>query len=355
MLHSRGVSFATSTLLATVALGAGGCVASAPPEAVGTSESASTVCGDTSVKGMDVSHYDGTIDWSVAHGSGIDFAFVKATEGTTFVDPTFATNWAGMKKAGVVRGAYHFFHSNVNPVAQADFVTKTVGALEPGDLPIVIDLEVTDGNPESTVISTATAFLAAVTKATGVTAMIYTSPAFLSDFSSFTGNPLWVANWGVMCPDVPAPWSTWTFWQNSATGTVSGVSGASAVDLDYFNGTLAALGALGVGGGTPDAGSASDGAAAADSGAGSPDGATPPPSEGGSDGAAAGDSGSIGNPGDGGSGGGGGSGGSSFGPRTGGGCSIGSSRPEGEGGTALALGLLSLIVAGSRRRDRRRP
>ena len=282
MLHLRRPTRADSALLAAAALAAGsGCVASVPPEAVGTSESASTVCGDTSVKGMDVSHYDGTIDWTKAHAAGIDFAFVKATEGTTFTDPMFATNWAGMKTAGVVRGAYHFFHSNVDPVAQADFVTKTVGTLEAGDLPIVIDLEVTDGNSESTVMSTAKTFLDAVTKSTGMTAMIYTSPAFLSDFSSFASNPLWVANWGVMCPDVPSPWSTWTFWQNSATGSVSGVTGASAVDLDYFNGTLLQLAALGVGG-SADAGTASDSGTKADSGASPTDSGTSHPGDGGS-------------------------------------------------------------------------
>jgi lysozyme len=310
---------------------------------------------------MDVSHYDGTIDWTKAHTAGIDFAFVKATEGTTFTDPMFATNWAAMKAAGVVRGAYHFFHSNMDPVAQADFVTTTVGTLEPGDLPIVIDLEVTDGNSEATVASTAKTFLDAVTKSTGITAMIYTSPSFLSDFSTFAGNPLWVANWGVMCPDVPSPWSTWTFWQNSSTGTVSGVSGASAVDLDYFNGTPAQLTALGVGGSTDastDAGAPPpDAATTADSGGSPKDSGTAPPADAGSRdaGAASGDAGKIiDRSGDGGNGnGGGGGGGSSFGHRSEGGCTIAVGKAGGNG-WALTLLLLPVLAAGARRRDRGR-
>jgi len=359
MLQLRRVTLAESSLLAAAALAAmAGCSASAPPEAVGSSASASTVCGDTSVKGMDVSHYDGTIDWPTAHAAGIDFAFAKATEGTTFTDPMFATNWAGMKSAGVVRGAYHFFHSNIDPVAQADFVTKTVGTLEPGDLPIVIDLEVTDGNSEATVASTAKTFLDTVTKTTGVTAMIYVSPSFLSSYSSFAGNPLWVANWMVMCPDVPAPWTTWTFWQNSATGTVAGVSGASSVDLDYFNGTLTQLAMLGVAGGT-DAGSSPDAAAPADSGGTKTDGGmTRPPAEGGSDaGSVVADAGSPDHHGDGssatGSGGGGGSGGSTWDRQpAAGGCSVGAGRPGGEGRALAAFFLLPLLAASRRRRLR---
>ena len=146
-------------------------------------------------------------------------------------------NWAGMKSAGVVRGAYHFFHADVDPVAQANFVLQTVGTLDAGDLPITLDLETTNGQSESTIIANATSFLQTVTAATGKTGILYVSPAFLSNYSSFANFSLWIANWGVSCPDVPSPWATWTFWQTSATGTVPGVP-ASQVDLDTFNGTL---------------------------------------------------------------------------------------------------------------------
>src|SRR3974390_312346 len=201
-----------------------------------------SVCGQTTVKGMDISHYDGTIDWPTAKAGGISFAFAKATESTNFTDPTFATNWAGMKAAGVVRGAYHFFHADVDPMQQATYVLGVVGTLEAGDLPIVLDLETTNGQTEATIAANAATFLKAVTQATGKTAIVYTSPSFLSDFSALAPYTLWVANWGVSCPNLPAAWSTWGFWQNSDTGSVSGVTGASAVDLDFFNGSLSQLG-----------------------------------------------------------------------------------------------------------------
>src|SRR5262245_24710768 len=69
------------------------------------------VCpGQSTLSGIDVSHWQGAIDWAQVKASGRAFAIAKATEGTTFVDPSFAANWAGMKQQGVVRSAYHFFH-----------------------------------------------------------------------------------------------------------------------------------------------------------------------------------------------------------------------------------------------------
>lgn len=274
-LHAR-------TILAVALFACAGCAGS-DGESTSSATSATIVCGQTTIHGMDVSHYDGAINWATAKSSGIDFAFVKATEGTTFVDPTFATNWTGMKSAGVVRGAYHFFHANVDPHAQASFVVQTVGQLEAGDLPLVIDLETTDGQSAATVAANALAFLDAVKTATGKKPIVYVSPGFMNgsaaNASGFASYSLWVANWGVSCPDVPSPWAGWAFWQHSATGTVPGVP-ASAVDLDTFNGTLADLHAFGggtivsdagvvtdAGGGHADGGTSSgDGGNAADSG-----------------------------------------------------------------------------------------
>jgi lysozyme len=261
---------------------------SAPPdsptaEPAESTSQATTVCGQTQVKGMDVSHYDGTIDWPTAKSAGISFAIAKATESTTYVDPTFATNWAAMKSHGIVRAAYHFFRANTDPVQQANHAMQTIGALDAGDLPIVLDLETMDGETGATVAANALAFLDAVTQGTGKKAIVYTSPAFIAGLSGTAGfakYTLWVANWGVSCPNVPSPWTTWAFWQDSSTGTVNGVP-STAVDLDVFNGTLGQL--QGFGGGAPDAG-AHDGGKTGDAGSSSdggsggpaPDGGVPP-------------------------------------------------------------------------------
>ena len=149
-----------------------------------------------------------------------------------------------MKSAGVVRGAYHFFHPDVDATTQASYCLASVGTLEAGDLPVVLDFEELNGVAEATAVANAVTFLAAVTQSTGKTAILYMSSEFLSgSYPALAPYPLWVANYGVTCPGVPSTWSSWTYWQNSSTGTVSGISGASAVDLDFFNGTLQQLGA----------------------------------------------------------------------------------------------------------------
>jgi lysozyme len=224
---------------------------SAESEPLGTAEEAIKVCpGATILQGVDVSHYDGTIDWAQAKASGRVFGFVKATEGTGYTDPQFATNWAAMKQNGVVRSAYHFFHANMDPMAEATHFLSVMGTLHPGDLPPTLDLEVTDGQSAATITANTIAWLDAVAAATGTKPILYTSPSFVS---GTLGSPaglqnhaqLWVANWQVTCPDVPAPFTTWPFWQYSSTGTVPGIPGsAGAVDLDEFDGDMSALHAL---------------------------------------------------------------------------------------------------------------
>jgi GH25 family lysozyme M1 (1,4-beta-N-acetylmuramidase) len=211
---------------------------------IGVLEQGLSVCAKGTVtKGIDVSHYDGTIAWPSVKAGGIEFAIMKATENTNFVDPQFATNWKGAGDNGVLRGAYHFFRASVDAVQQADYFLKTSGPASPGDLPPTLDLETLDGVPAAQVGTGALAFLAHVAQKTGRKPIVYTSASFLSSIgnpSGFDAYTLWVANWQVTCPKIPSPvWSDWTIWQNASTGTVAGINGM--VDLDEFNGTLADL------------------------------------------------------------------------------------------------------------------
>jgi lysozyme len=226
----------------------------APDGPLGTVEEAITICpGATTLKGIDVAHYDGTIDWAQVKASGRAFAFAKATEGTTNVDSQFATNWPAMQQHGVVRSAYHFFHANMDPVTQANHFLSVMGTLAAGDLPPTLDLEVTDNEAAATITANMITWLDAVAAATGTKPILYSSPSFIG---GTLGSPagleqhatLWVANWGVSCPDVPSPFTAFAFWQTSSTGTVPGVSGSGNVDLDEFNGDMAALNTLSVGG-----------------------------------------------------------------------------------------------------------
>lgn len=232
------------------------------------------MCGQTSIKGIDVYHGDNggnAINWTNVKNAGISFAFVKATESTDYIDPSFATNWSGMKTAGIVRGAYHFFHSDVDPTQQANYFLATVGTVEAGDM-LVLDLEDANGQTQATIESNAATWMASIKSQTGVTPILYVSPAFLSSYTELAQYPLWVANYEVNCPDVPSAWTTYTFWQSTGTGSLSALTGD--VDLDTFNGTLQQLVAFADGTKATDAGSPSDASTSSDASAPKNDAAT---------------------------------------------------------------------------------
>src|SRR5438477_11194724 len=72
------------------------------------------------VRGVDVSHHQGTIDWSAVKRAGTSFAYIKATEGTQYQDPSFVQNWYGAAASGIVGGSYHFFTLVTAGQTQAD-------------------------------------------------------------------------------------------------------------------------------------------------------------------------------------------------------------------------------------------
>ena len=207
---------------------------------------AAIVCpsGKTVLTGVDVSQYAGTVDWPSMKGSGIYFAFARVSDGTN-LDNSFDTNYAGIQTAGMVRGAYQFFEPAQDPVAQANLCLSKIGSLSPGDLPPVLDVEKTGGQSPSAIISEIQAWVTAVQQATGRTPIIYTSASFWNgsvSSSAFSMNSLWIADWGVQCPNLPSTWSQWQFWQYSDSGSIKGVGGT--FDLDEFNGDLFALQAM---------------------------------------------------------------------------------------------------------------
>lgn len=204
------------------------------------------------IQGIDVSGWQGQVDWGAVQRSGRSFAFAKATEGTTFVDRTFAANRAGMGQAGLVlRGFYHFARPDRNTAAaEADNFLRTVGTLGPGEV-AVLDLEVA---PSPGVGDWAAEWLARVHQATGRMPILYSYQSYLYEIptSRLTQYPLWVAAWGEDNGLVPATqprtdrWSRWTWWQYTSKARVPGVS--TGVDANLFAGTATELAAYG---GTP--------------------------------------------------------------------------------------------------------
>lgn len=196
-----------------------------------------------SLRGVDVSVYQHTVDWKAVKSAGNTFAFIRVSDGATTADTEFANNWPNSKKEGVIRGAYQFFRPSQDPTTQVNlFLAKmhAAGGLMKGDLPPVLDLETADKQSNATVVSRALSWLTQMEAKTGIRPIVYTA-AFMSSVigTSFSKYPLWVANYGVKCPTMPSGWTDWQFWQDSSTGKVAGIS--VAVDTDYFNGDLAAL------------------------------------------------------------------------------------------------------------------
>jgi lysozyme len=237
------LSTAHELLVFLVVAGCAGPVAD--PVAVGTSQQAATACpqGET-IRGMDVSSYEASIDWGAAREAGIQFAFIRASDGRQYVDPKFASHWEGAKTAGVIRGAYQFFRPEQDPIAQADLLLQAIGSLEAGDLPPVIDVEVSGGRSRAQVAAAIRAWVDHVTAAIGRPPIVYTGQyawADLTGSADVTTSPLWLAQYTTAaCPYLPSPWTQWSFWQTTDSGSVAGVPG-SGLDLDVFNGSRADL------------------------------------------------------------------------------------------------------------------
>jgi GH25 family lysozyme M1 (1,4-beta-N-acetylmuramidase) len=205
----------------------------------------------TWAKGVDVSNWNGSINWTKVAAAGYGFAFGKATEGTTFIDSTYTTNRNGSEAAGLAFGAYHFARpsggsiaaATASGIAQADYFLATAGP-QPGELPPVLDLEKT-GNLGSTLLLAWTkAWVGEVDARLGVQPFVYTSPAFWqsnlanSTAVAATGAHLWIAHWtSASAPWVPAQnWdgAGWTFWQWTDCVSVPGFAHCS--DGDRMNG-----------------------------------------------------------------------------------------------------------------------
>ena len=218
---------------------AAGCAASAPPghERVGTSNDPVTEkCGasaEGAVQGRDTSIYQGDFDWAATR---VDFGYARVSDGLGDVDSEFDHSWAHMKDAKIRRGAYQFFEPSESATEQAKLVISKVGKLGAGDLPAMIDVEMTDGRSPAEMASAIRTWLETVEAGTGLRPIIYVGSYFWQDNvgdTSFGQYPIWIAAYGTACPSLPPGWSNWTFWQYS--------DGGGALDHDVFNGSLADL------------------------------------------------------------------------------------------------------------------
>lgn len=213
----------------------------------GLAEHELVVCGrGPTVEGIDVSYYQGTIDWAAVAGDGIRYAIVRIGDGT-YRDPQFARNWSEARAHGLLRGSYQFFRPNVDPLVQADIVVEAVGRLGPGDLPVTIDVEAPSPSVSPAEYTRRIhQWVDRVTEGTGRAPIVYTGRYYWDPYvasSDFTSLPLWHAQYtSASCPNINDRWSDWAFWQYTSSGRVAGISGN--VDRNRWNGTYEELAAF---------------------------------------------------------------------------------------------------------------
>lgn len=272
-MHVRSAAIAAVVLFAVVA-GSGG-VQTQGSSRAGVPAPVPHASTET-VPGIDVSAYQHGVDWKEAAARGVRFAYIKATEGDHYTSARLHDQYTGAKRAGIVRGAFHFAKPNVStPVAQAEYFVKALDSLGGGrvagssTLPPLVDLEYdpyvrTDGTDScwgltpKQMVGWISAFVDTVTGLTGRVPALYTTTDWwmrcTADSVDFAGNPLFLARF-VDDPadgpgELPAGWKRYTIWQYTSTGSryrgvTDGKKGDTpASDEDVFAGSMDDLRAL---------------------------------------------------------------------------------------------------------------
>ncbi|MGB3245960.1 MAG: GH25 family lysozyme [Sulfitobacter sp.] len=246
--------FALLAILTLAACG-GGQSPNAPPAEPGTLFSANFSDSDPvsfdgrdptryPVHGIDAARFQNSINWNTARRNGVNFAFIKATEGGDLLDLEFKNHWRDAARAGVARGAYHFYYFCTSPEVQAQWFIRNVP--RGNMLPPVLDMEWNPFSPTcATVRPPATEvkdqmrrWLRIITAHYGQKPIIYTTPKFYreNNLSNFNGYEFWLRS-TAKTPAETFPGERWTFWQYSATGMIEGIAGE--IDLNTFSGTRA--------------------------------------------------------------------------------------------------------------------
>lgn len=193
----------------------------------------------TDIAGLiaDLSHYNTSVDLAAMKSGGIAAVILKASEGTTFTDPTFASRAAAASAAGLLVGAYHFYSPGVDPTAQASYFLGIARAA--GVSVLAVDFEPSTAGTDE---ANAAIMCLALHDATGRWPLLYTGRWDVSPANKiFSEMPLWIAAWTTAAtPALPPGFSSWQLWQfESVLNAVPGVVGACS--RSRFNGDLAGL------------------------------------------------------------------------------------------------------------------
>ena len=187
------------------------------------------------VRGIDISSHNGMMNFEAAKADGIEFVFIKASEGDTYGDPNFILNYEKAVAAGLKVGAYHYFRFDAGGVSQAMNLLDRVSG-RPLDLGLAVDVE-EHGNAkgvDATLIADRLASMLEYLNLKGYRVTLYTNADGYYKYleGNFQGQPLWVCAFSN--PPISADW---VFWQYNHRGRVKGINGD--VDMNAFNGSRA--------------------------------------------------------------------------------------------------------------------
>ena len=210
---------------------------------------------EKNVLGIDISHHNGVVNWKQVANAGYKFAYLKLTEGKSYIDKTTYNNYIGAKNAGLRVGFYHFAHPTNDPIAEVEFFLKKLGDMK-ADLPHCLDLEESNGLSKAKVAAFALKWMEYLQQKTGITPVLYTGYSFLDNFTkNMAKYPLWVARYsgsnrvkGFNSPGSSTIWSSWAMFQFTDSGKVSGIKGnvdINEMDLNFFKYIDSGVGIIG--------------------------------------------------------------------------------------------------------------
>jgi lysozyme len=194
------------------------------------------------VAGIDVSRWQGRMDWTKVAAAGYQFAMIRASIGDDYPDPRFQENWHGAQNAGLLVSAYHVIAPRAAPEQQIAYFFEVLGGRR-ADLPLVLDVERQDKTSPEAITRCVQACLADVECRDERKPIIYTARWFwdrnVLPAPEWRSYDLWVASY-TSTPILPRDWKSWRFWQYSESGAVPG-SGSRATDLNWFAGSYEEL------------------------------------------------------------------------------------------------------------------
>ncbi|MCR1952035.1 LysM peptidoglycan-binding domain-containing protein [Clostridium sp. DSM 100503] len=183
-------------------------------------------------KGIDISSWQGEVNFNQVSNSGVKVVYIKATEGDYYLNPRADEYYSGAKSNNMLIGFYHFFRPRVDAKTQANYFSSYVKG-KSFNCRLALDIEVADGYGASELSSMCVTFLEEVKRLTGRDVVVYTYTHFARTnlTSSLAKYPLWIANYDVTTPGDNPIWNRWVGFQYSETGTVPGISGYCPLDV----------------------------------------------------------------------------------------------------------------------------